>query len=94
LTGKYQIIYDRLYDRKFDNTKINEYINTKKFTEVRIGLKNCLLKFLSNPRFHHINWKSEAIKDRFSKERTSLKEINGYKRKVKYLLYRYFIKMS
>jgi len=39
-TNKYQIIYDRLFDRSFDNTKINEFINTKDFAPIKIGLKN------------------------------------------------------
>lgn len=90
--GKYPIIYDRLFDRKFDNTKINEIIDTKEFVDLKIGLRKCLNEFLSNPEFLSINWKNEALKDKFTKERTPLKEINGFKQKVKYLLYRYFVK--
>ena len=33
---------------------------------------------------------NEAIKDRFTKEKTPLKEIKFFKQKVKYILYRYF----
>ncbi|CRZ34083.1 nucleoside-diphosphate-sugar epimerase [Herbinix hemicellulosilytica] len=87
--GKYQIIYDRLFDRKFNCSKINKYINTKDFIHVREGLRKCLNEFLSEPRFGKINWKLEAIKDRYTGERTPLSEINGYKQKLKYLLYRY-----
>lgn len=87
--GKYQIMYDRLFDRKFDNAKINEYINTKEFMKTQIGLRKCLNKFLENPEFINIDWKSEAIKDRFTKEITPLKEIRGFKQKVKYIVFRF-----
>lgn len=91
--GKYQIIYDRLFDRKFDNTKINEFINTKDFVHVQIGLKRCLRLFLANPEFKSINWKIEALKDKYAKERTPLREISGFKQKINYLVYRYFGKI-
>lgn len=91
--GKYQIIYDRLFDRKFDNTKINKFINTKEFVQVQIGLRKCLNTFLENPQFIGINWKNEAIIDRYAKERTPLKEITGFKQKIKYLVFRYLIKI-
>lgn len=90
--GKYQIMYDRLFDRKFDNTKINKVVDTKEFIHVKDGLSKSLDKFLSNPKFKHINWKNEAIKDRYAKEKTSLKEIMGLKQKIKYLMFRYIIK--
>lgn len=87
--GKYQIIYDRLFDRQFDNTKINGFIDTEEFVQVEIGLTKCLNTFLDNPEFKSINWRSEAKKDRFSKEVTPLKEIDGLKQKIKYLVSRY-----
>lgn len=90
--GRYQIIYDRLYDRRFDNTKINQFINTESFMQVEEGLRKCLNEFLENPNFLSINWEYEAIKDRYAQERTPLKEIESFKQKVKYLLYRYVIK--
>lgn len=89
--GKYQIMYDRLFDRDFDNSKINKFIYTKNFLEVKTGLKKCLTSFLKNPEFKQINWKKEAIKDRYTNERTPLKEIDGFKQKIKYLIYRYLI---
>lgn len=90
--GKYQIIYDRLFERKFDCAKINAFINTKEFVQVEKGLRECMRNFLENPKFDDINWKSEAIKDRHAKERTSLKEIYGVKYKVIYFIYRYLRK--
>jgi len=89
--GKYQILYDRLFDRKFDNTKINRFINTKDFIQVEDGLKKCIETFLDNPSFFDINWKNEAIKDRYARETTPLKEIGGFKQKIKYLVFRYLI---
>lgn len=90
--GKYQVIYDRLFDRMFDNTKINKYVNVDEFLSVESGLSICLKSFIQNPEFKTINWKSEAIKDRFADERTLLGEIGGVKQIVIYLLCRYFIK--
>ena len=87
---EYQIKYDRLFDRKFDNSKILKYYHDS-FTSVEQGLKNSLIVFLKHPQFNHINWKSEALKDKATKEHAKLKEIFNFKQKVKYLLYRYFI---
>ena len=89
--GKYQIIYDRLFDRKFNNTKINEFVNTKEFVQVNEGLRKCLKEFLLKPEFKNINWGKEAIKDRYAKERTPLREIKGFKQKIKYIVLRYLI---
>lgn len=88
-SGKYQIIYDRLFDRKFNNTKINNYINTEDFIDFKTGLQNCLTSFIASPEFKSVNWKREAIKDRYTKERTPLKEIDGVKLKMIYIYYRY-----
>lgn len=89
--GKYQIVFDRLFDRRFNNTKINQFINTDKFVKAEDGIRRCLKTFFKHPEFNVINWKNEAIQDRYTKERTPLKEINGLKQKVKYLLFRYFL---
>ncbi|MFW5847752.1 MAG: NAD-dependent epimerase/dehydratase family protein [bacterium] len=88
----YQIKYDRLFNRIFSNTKIAHY-NNFDFTSVEQGLTNSLETFLANPDFKNINWKAEAIKDRYTKEYTPLKEINGFKQKMLYLVIRnmYFI---
>lgn len=87
--ANYQIKYDRLFNRQFDSTKIAQYINTNLFAQVETGLKSCLEKFLKDPKFKVIDWKTEAIKDRQTKEHTPLMEIRGLKQKIKYLLYRY-----
>lgn len=86
---KYQIEYDRLYNRQFDNSKINTFIETNKFLLAENGIESCLSEFINNPNFKNINWILEALKDKETKEYTTLKEINGMKQKIKYLLYRY-----
>lgn len=91
-TGKYQIIYDRLFNRHFSNNKIKKFVDTSDFKHVETGLSLCLEKFLGNPRFKRINWKNEALMDRYCNEHTPLKDIGGLKQKLKYIIYRYFIR--
>ena len=88
----YQIQYDRLYNREFNNEKIGRYIDVFNFTSINEGLKVCLEEFIKQPSFKQINWRAEALKDRKTKEFAKLSEIKGFKQKVKYLLYRLFIK--
>ena len=87
--GRYQVLYDRLYNRRFDNNKISGYVNTSSFLEISKGLEMCLSKFLEDETFLKIDWKKEALKDRKTKEFTSLMEIPGMKKKIIYLLFRY-----
>ena len=86
---EYQIKYDRLFDRVFDNAKCSEHIDTSSFVRTERGLRSCLEHFLQNPQFRNINWYSEALKDRQTKERASLREISGIKQKLRYLHSRY-----
>lgn len=88
--AKYQIMYDRMFDRRFDNSKISSYVDIAKFRLINEGLNHCVGSFLQDPKFDTINWTQEAIRDRQTKERASLKEIPGLKQKVKYLMIRYF----
>lgn len=87
--SEYQVIYDRFFDRKFDNSLIAEFIDTKNFISPFLGLKQCLAEFLENPKFTNINWKLEAKKDKITNEKAQLRDIKGFKNKIKYLLYRY-----
>jgi nucleoside-diphosphate-sugar epimerase len=87
--AKYQIRYDRMFDRKFDNTKLAEFVDTSIFQSLEQGLSLCLQEFLEKPEFLTIDWRSEAIKDRYSGEFTSIAELVHWKQKVKYLLYRF-----
>lgn len=86
---KYQVIFDRIYDREFDNSKIAHYVDVNDFSSIEEGISDCLDKFLEQPFFKHIDWKKEALKDRKTKEHTSLNEIDGVKNKCRYLYYRY-----
>jgi hypothetical protein len=87
--AKYQICYDRLFDRKFNNSKIEEYYEFS--LSIEEGLSTTIAKFFQDPKFEGINWKAEAIKDRYCKESAALKEIKEIKQKVKYLVFRYII---
>jgi len=89
--GKYQITYDRLYDRKFDNSKINKYVDTSTFISPKIGLSDCLKKFINSdsPQFKALDWKVEAKRDLLLGEYTSLTGITGLKQKAKYCIYRH-----
>lgn len=89
--SKYQIIYDRFYNRTFKNNKIKKYSDFKKFTTTYDGLSKSFKEFLINPKFNFIDWKEEAIKDKFSGEYTPLSEIKYFKHKIKYIIYRYII---
>lgn len=90
--AEYQIKYDRMFDRAFDNTKIAALVDLDSFRPLEQGLTECLEIFLQDPQFLAIDWRSEAIKDRYSGEVASLMEIPGWKQKVKYIIYR-FIKI-
>jgi len=90
--AKYQIKYDRMFDREFNNTKIAAFVDLESFCPIEKGLTECLEVFLKDPQFLEIDWRSEAIKDRYSGEFTSLLEIKSWKQKVKYIIYR-FIKI-
>ncbi|CAK7003722.1 MAG: hypothetical protein PETM_00103 [Petrimonas sp.] len=90
--AEYQTKYDRLFDRSFDNSKISKYVNIEDFLTAEEGLKKCLEEFLKRPIFKSIDWRAEALRDRKTKDFTNLVEIRGIKQKIKYLLYRLFIK--
>ncbi|MBA4850517.1 NAD-dependent epimerase/dehydratase family protein [Emticicia sp. BO119] len=88
--AKYQVLYDRFFSRVFNTSKINQFVNNDTFAKVEVGLKNCLIEFLKDPKFENINWESEALKDKHVKEHTPLNEIQGIRQKMKYLIIRYF----
>lgn len=90
--GHYQVRYDRLYDRLFDCSKIGKYVDTGTFTAVGRGLHECMGTFLRSPSFEVIDWRAEARKDRQAREGTQLSEISGYRKKLRYLYYRYLSK--
>jgi nucleoside-diphosphate-sugar epimerase len=88
--SKYQILYDRLFDRTFDCSKIRKYVETSDFMEIDAGLANCLKQFLADPEFRKVDWILEAIKDRQTKDYSSLMEIEEWMDKLYYILFRYF----
>lgn len=92
--AKYQIEYDRLFNRQFETTKVAKLLDVNDFKEIENGLTACLKEFLINPKFKNINWKNEARKDKQTKERTPLSEIQGIKPKIKYIIYRYILTTS
>lgn len=85
----YQLTYDRMYDRRFDSQKCEALTGIVSYTDVEMGLTTCLTRFLQRPVFKEINWKTEAEKDKWAKERTPMREIPGVRRKIRYLRYRY-----
>lgn len=87
-----QVKYDRLYNRKFDNSKIGNFIDLNTFTSTREAIFKCVHNFIARPKFGYINWTQEALKDKLTGERATLKEIiniKGKKSKAKYVLTRY-----
>ncbi|TGN40690.1 NAD-dependent epimerase/dehydratase family protein [Marinobacter confluentis] len=87
--AEYQVKYDRLFKRTFNSSKIAEYVDVKDFFPLEQGLTRCLEEFLENPQFLAIDWRSEAIKDRYSGEVASLTEPGHLKQKLKYFIYRF-----
>ena len=87
--AEYQIKYDRLFNRAFDNTKISEFVDLEGFEQLEQGLTQCLNAFLLAPDFLPVDWRSEAIMDRYSGELANIKEFTGWKQLAKYLLYRF-----
>lgn len=89
-SAEYQVKYDRLFDRVFDSSKIAKLVDLNSFRSTEQGLVHCLEEFLEKPEFLAIDWRSEAIKDRYSGEIASLKEFSYWKQKIEYLIYRFF----
>lgn len=90
----YQLKYDRLFDRRFSDKKIVSNTNDNEgFLIPQKGLKMCLENFLKGERkFLGIDWKREGAFDRITGDKEPLKNIAGMKNKLRYILYRYFVK--
>lgn len=89
---RHQVIYDRLYNRDFDTTKESLIASAHSFINPEVGLKNCISNFLTDVKFHNIDWGNEGYKDRIVGEWTSFSEIKHIKQYVKYLMYRFGLK--
>lgn len=87
--AEYQIKYDRLFNRTFNSSKVAGFVDVNAFISPEQGLTRCLKAFLENPQFLVIDWRSEAIKDRYCGEVASPKEIGHWKQKIEYLIYRF-----
>jgi len=87
----HQIYCDRMYNRIFDNSKIEDISNlSSEFIPPEIGLKQCLNTFLKDSgKFLFKSWKFEAVFDKITGEKERLSNINGFRNKVIYLLFRY-----
>lgn len=94
-TNHYQIYCDRIYDRKFCDQKIQMATReVRPFISPEEGLKDCMKNFLrGEKRFTYRDWKLEAVFDRLSGDVTPIREIDGCKNKLKYLMYRYLKKV-
>jgi nucleoside-diphosphate-sugar epimerase len=87
--AEYQIKYDRLYNRTFNSSKVARFVDINAFLSAKQGLIRCLEVFLENPQFLSIDWRSEALKDRYSGEMASWAEFSHWKQMAKYLFYRF-----
>ena len=89
----YQLIYSRYFNCTFDNSKIARFCDIKEFTPPEQGLASSLTNFLINPNFSEIDWTIEAVSDRVAGEWSPLSEIGSNKDKIRYLIYRYDLKL-
>lgn len=87
--NKYQVIYDRLFDRKFDNGKFVKAVGECSFESPEIGLERCLREFLHDINFQNVYWRAQACMDKETGEHTSIKQFEGIKNKLKYIIGRY-----
>lgn len=87
--AKYQINYDRMFNRSFNNAKVAEFVNVAAFNKHELMLVNCLEEFLKSPTFQQIDWRSEAIMDRYGSELANLNEFKSVKQLIKYIVYRF-----
>lgn len=87
----YKAKYARALNREFTCQKLYDFVGEISFTSPEEGLTKCVESFLENgAKFNTISWRTEAICNRISGERTSLNEFKGVKRKICYLIFRYF----
>lgn len=86
----YQIKYARRVNRTFDCRKLDSIIGETTFLTAEEGLKKCLDEFLDGPReFKSFDIIPQAYFDRLTNEHANLKEFQGKKKKIKYIIARY-----
>lgn len=91
LFNQYQIKYDRMLNRKFDNRKIMCLAEDSiSFVSPKEGLEKCFREFLKNPSFRYLtSAKMTAWMDLTAKEKTPLKELPDWGKRIKYIIGRY-----
>lgn len=90
---RYQVLYDRLYNRDFDTTKESLMANAESFVHPQEGLAICVKNFFSNIKFKYIDWAYEGYKDRITGDWTPFSEVKNIKQYIKYIVYRFGIKL-
>lgn len=84
-SAQYQVKYDRLFNRQFDNHKIGQFIDVDCFRSAECCLRDCLNKFLDDPKFNGIDWAMEAKRDRLTHERSHLSEMSTTRQMLAYI---------
>lgn len=85
----YQIKYARGVSREFNNSKLINAIGEFKFLHPQDGLRCCIDRFISNgANFASIPWIKEAAFDRITGEHANLKQFDGIKGKIGYIVAR------
>ncbi len=84
----YQVKYCRLYDRCFDNTKLMNVVPSLHFSSTMDSLRICLEQFIDHGHFGS-GPIFQAIMDKVSGEYFPIKKIQGIKRRIGYVIYRY-----
>ncbi len=89
--NKYQLVYDRYYNRRFKSNKLKDCINEEiQYQNINM-LKESLKDFLDSVKKDELKLSARytGMMDKISKEKTSLREFDGIKEKIKYILARY-----
>lgn len=93
IMNSYSVKYDRLYDRKFDSSKFLSICEGKfEFSDVNVKLKECLNHFIDcsdDKKYREIPLSTQAYLDRIAGEITPIREIEGIKKKTKYIFFRF-----
>lgn len=85
-----QVLYDRVYDRRFDPCKVSTMFDVSKLEAPLPALAARLQsQLLAGRAFGRMDWRNEALRDRFTGEHARLTEMQGLKSKLGYLGYRH-----
>lgn len=86
--SRYQLKYDRLGKRLFNSSKAESYGEIN-WTSIEDGVESSLDIFINKPEWKDINWKSEALMDKITGEKTDKSEMPDLKTRLVYWIYRY-----